>query len=484
MNEKQRNLSMVMDFYELTMSQVYFNHDMNLEHEAVFDLFYRKNPDDGGYAIFAGLQQVVDYIQNLHFSADDIAYLRSLGTFSEPYLTYLAQFRFTGDLYAQKEGSVVFPNEPLLRIKAKMIEAQLIETALLLAINHQTLIATKANRIVSAASGAQVIELGARRAHNFDAANYGARAAYIGGVHASATTFAGEHFNLPIVGTMAHSYVQSFPSEYEAFVAYAATFPDNTVLLLDTYNTIESGLVNAIRIAKEYLEPQGKRLKGVRIDSGDIAYLSKKIRKILNENNMEDCNIVASNAFDEYIIQSLIKQGAQIDVYGVGENLVTSKSSPVFGGVYKLAALVHSDGILPKIKISENIVKLTNPGYKNLWRIYDNDNRAIADLMSGVEETIDACQDLKICHPVNVWKHKTLKAGEYRLEPLLQPVFTRGTLVYEAPSLEAIRAHREASLASMWDEIKRFEYPQVYFVDLSESLLELKMKLINDHKQG
>ncbi|MGL5541384.1 MAG: nicotinate phosphoribosyltransferase [Erysipelotrichaceae bacterium] len=477
------NHTMVMDFYELTMAQVYFNENLNLDAEAVFDLFYRKNPDEGGYAIFAGLEQVVHYIRNLRFGEQEIAYLRSLDTFSDAFLEYLAQFRFTGDLYAVPEGTIVFPNEPLVRVKAKMIEAQLIETALLLAVNHQTLIATKANRIVEAANGAKVFELGARRAHNFDAANFGARAAYIGGVDASATVYAGQHFSLPVVGTMAHSFVQTFPSEYEAFLAYAKTYPNNCTLLLDTYNTLESGLKNAIRIAKEVLEPQGHRLKGVRIDSGDIAYLSKKIRKILDENQMQDTAIVASNSFDEYIIKSLINQGAKIDIFGVGENLVTSKSSPVFGGVYKLAALIQKDQIIPKIKISENIAKLTNPGYKKLYRIYDAEQRAIADLMTSVEEEIDPSKPLKIFHPVNTWKSKTLPAHSYLIEELHVPIFIAGELVYELPSLEAIRAHRAASMASMWDEIKRFEYPQTYFVDLSETLLKLKLDMM-EQQQG
>lgn len=473
-----RNLTMVMDFYELTMAQVYFENNMNKDTEAVFDYFYRRNPDEGGYAIFAGLEQVIDYIQNLHFSEGDIAYLRSLNTFSEAFLAYLAQFKFNGDLYAFKEGSVIFPNEPIVRVKAKVIEAQLIETALLLALNHQTLIATKANRIVEAAQGAKVYELGARRAHNFDAANFGARAAYIGGVDASANVFAGLEFQMPIIGTMAHSFVQSFESEYEAFMAYAKVYPHHTVLLLDTYNTIESGLMNAIRIHEEFLVPQGSRLKGVRIDSGDIAYLSKKIRKILDEHQMQDVQIVASNSFDEYIIQSLLLQGAKIDIFGVGENLVTSKSSPVFGGVYKLSAFVHEQMEIPKIKISENIAKLTNPGFKNLVRLYDLEGKAIADLMSLQDEVLDASNDLTICHPVNAWKRKVLEGGTYRIEEVLHPIFKQGALVYTRPSLDEIRAHKAQSLASIWEEIRRFKYPQVYFVDVSERLFALKSEMI------
>lgn len=467
-----------MDLYELTMSQVYFDQGIHESSEAVFDYFYRRNPDDGGYSIFAGLEQIITYIQELKFSDEDIEYLRSLHKFSEDFLLYLKNFRFEGDLYAFQEGSVIFPNEPIVRVKAKIIEAQLIETALLLALNHQTLIATKANRIMEAANGAKVYELGARRAHNFDAANYGARAAYIGGVDASATVFAGQHFGLPVVGTMAHSFVQSFDSEYEAFLAYAKMYPNHTVLLLDTYNTIESGIVNAIRIHKEVLAPQGKALQGVRIDSGDIAYLSKKIRTLLDHEGLQDVKIVASNSFDEYLIQSLIKQGAKIDIYGVGENLVTSKSSPVFGGVYKLAALLK-DGIeTPKIKISENVAKLTNPGYKNLYRIYNFDGMAIADVMCLHNEKINIYEDFKICHPVNAWKTKILEANTYKVEEVLKPIFVKGDLVYLCPSLDEIRAHTKKSLDSIWEEVKRFEYPQVYFVDVSSSLFELKSEMI------
>lgn len=330
----ERNLSLVMDFYELTMSQCYFNSEAR-ERIVTFDLFYRKNPDNGGYAVFAGLEEIIGYIQNLHFEDEDIAYLRSLHKFSDAFLDYLRHFIFTGDIYAIKEGTPVFPYEPLIRVRAKIIEAQLLETAMLLCVNHQTLIATKARRIVKAAKGEAIMEFGARSAHNFDAANYGARAAYIGGVAGTATTYAGQKFGMPVLGTMAHSFVQSFDNEYDAFLAYAKTYPDSCTVLLDTYDTLKSGLPNAIRVAKEYLEPNGYRMQGVRIDSGDMAYLSKKIRKALDAAGMEDCNIVVSNSLDEYLIQSLISQGAQINSMGVGENLVCSKSTPVFGGVYK-----------------------------------------------------------------------------------------------------------------------------------------------------
>ena len=475
----KRNLSMVMDFYELTMSQCYFNRDQN--EEVVFDMFYRSNPNGGGYCICAGLEEVIGYIQNLHFEEEDIAYLRSLNKFSEEFLDYLRHFIFTGDIYAIPEGTPVFPYEPLIRVKAKIIDAQLLETALLLAMNHQTLIATKARRIVQAANGRTVMEFGARRAHNFDAANYGARAAYIGGVLGTATTYAGKEYGIPALGTMAHSFIQSFDSEYDAFLNYAKTYPDSCTVLLDTYNTLKSGLPNAIRVAKEYLEPNGYRLQGVRIDSGDMAYLSKKIRHALDAAGMQDCKIIVSNSLDEFLIESLLSQGAQIDSMGVGENLVTSKSSPVFGGVYKLSAIIKDDVIIPKIKVSENLEKVTNPGMKNLYRIYDKDSKmAVADLMTLVDETIDPSQDLTIYHQMNYWKNKTIPGGSYELRDLLVPVFINGQLVYDCPSLAQIRAYSEEELTHLWDEIKRFTYPQTYYVDLSRKLLDLKMKMLEE----
>lgn len=477
-----RNLSLCMDFYELTMSQCYFN---NAEKDKIvtFDLFYRKNPDNGGYAVFAGLEEIIGYIQNLHFDDDDIAYLKSLHTFTDEFLEYLRHFIFTGDIYAVKEGTPVFPYEPLIRVRAKLIEAQILETAMLLVINHQTLIATKAKRIVRAAQGRAIMEFGARRAHNFDAANYGARAAFIGGVAGTATTYAGQKFNIPVLGTMAHSFIQSFDNEYDAFLAYAKTYPNACTVLLDTYDTLRSGLPNAIRVAKEYLEPNGYKLAGVRIDSGDMAYLSKKIRKALDEAGMEDTNIVVSNSLDEYLIQSLIQQGAQINSMGVGENLVCSKSAPVFGGVYKLSSVFDQDHMIPKIKISENIEKVTNPGYKNLYRIYDKESKkAVADLMTLYDETIDVSQDLTIYHQMNSWKHKTLPAGSYEIKDLLEPIFVNGKLVYNVPDLNEIRRHSEEEFAKLWDEVLRFEYPQVYYVDLSKKLLDLKLSMLEDVK--
>ncbi|OCN03809.1 nicotinate phosphoribosyltransferase [Erysipelotrichaceae bacterium MTC7] len=474
-----RNLSLVMDFYELTMSQVYFSEGRQNQ-VVTFDYFYRKNPDDGGFAIFAGLEELIGYIQNLHFNEEDIFYLQGLGRFDEAFLDYLRHFIFTGNVYAVKEGTVVFPNEPIIRVEAPIIEAQLVETALLLCCNHQSLIATKANRVVRASKGRSVLEFGARRAHNFDAANYGARAAYIGGVFGTSNTKAGHMFHMPVSGTMAHSFIQSYPSEYDAFAAYAKHFPTETSLLLDTYDTLNSGLLNAIRVHKEILLPQGYYLQSVRIDSGDIAYLSKRIREKLDAEGMQDTKIIASNSFDEYIIKSLIDQDAKIDIFGVGENLICSKSSPVFGGVYKLSSIKMEDGTYtPKIKVSDNAIKLTNPGKKELYRIYSTENgKAIADLMTLSHEVVTEDDDLVIYHPQDVWKFKTIEKGTYRVERLLIPIIENGQLVYDCPSLEEIRLFAKSSRETMWDEILRFEYPQEYYVDLSKELLDLKLSLL------
>ena len=477
-----RNLSLVMDFYELTMSQCYFNQDKN--QEVVFDLFYRNNPDNGGLCLFCGLEQVIEYVKNLHFEKEDIEYLRSLQMFSEDFLEYLSAIRFTGDIYAIPEGTPVFPHEPLLRVKAPIIEAQLVETALLLALNHQTLIATKARRIVQASEGRAVMEFGARRAHNFDAAIYGARAAYIAGCVGSATTYAGKEYGLPVLGTMAHSFIQSFPTEYDAFLFYAKTYPNNCTLLIDTYSTLKSGIKNAIRVAKEYLEPNGYRLKGVRIDSGDMAYLSKQVRKELDQNGMQDCGIVVSNSLDEYVIESLIhQQGAKIDSFGVGENLICSKNSPVFGGVYKLVAIEKDGEMIPKIKISDNVEKVTNPGMKTVYRIYDHETgMAQADLLALVDEKFDESDDLTIYHPMSRWKYKVIPGGTYELRELLVPIFKRGQVVYQCPSLDGIREYSKRELDTIWEEIKRFAYPQEYYVDLTKKLLDLKLQLLNEHK--
>ena len=479
-----RNLSLTMDFYELTMAQVYFSTGRK-DQIVTFDMFYRRNPDNGGFAIFAGLEQLIGYIQNLCFTDEDIDFLRKQGKFTEEFLDYLRHFIFTGDIYALPEGTPVFPNEPLLRIRAKIVEAQIIETALLLAINHQTLIATKANRVVRAAKGRVIMEFGARRAHNFDAANFGARAAYIGGVQATATTSAGRDYGIPVTGTMAHSFVQSFDSEYEAFLTYAKIFPDSCTVLIDTYDTLKSGLKNAIRVAKEYLIPNGHRLVGVRIDSGDIAYLSKKIREELDANGLEDCKIVASNSFDEYLIKSIIEQGAQIDSFGVGENLICSKSTPVFGGVYKLGSVYENGEYVPKIKVSENVEKLTNPGFKDLYRIYDKESgKALGDVMTLHGEEINEDMDVTIYHPSNAWKYKTFEKGTFTLREMLIPVFVDGKLVYDCPTIEEIRAYSKEQLSTLWDEIFRFEYPQEYYVDLSKKLLDLKLSMLENIKKS
>ena len=474
----KRNLSLCMDFYELTMCQCYFDHP-DANKIVTFDLFYRRNPDNGAFAIFAGLEQVIGYIQNLHFSDEDIEYLRSLGKFSEPFLDYLRHFIFRGEIYSVKEGTPVFPNEPLVRVRATMIEAQILETALLLAINHQTLIATKANRIVRAAQGRQVMEFGARRAHNFDAAYNGARAAYIGGVDATATVLAGQKFHIPVTGTMAHSFVQTFDTEYEAFCAYAKIYPDSCTVLLDTYDTLKSGIKNAIRLEKEVLAPQGYHLKGVRIDSGDIAYLSRCIRDELDKAGMQETKIVASNSFDEHIIKSLIDQGAQIDSFGVGENLVVSKSSPVFGGVYKLTSVEEEGKIIPKIKLSENIEKMTNPGYKDLVRVYDiNTKRAIGDVLCVHGQVFDTNEDLTVYHPNNPLMNKTFAKGAYMVKNLLEPIFIDGELVYEVPDIEQIRSYCQEQLSTLWKEYFRFEYPHVYKVSLTKELSDMKIELI------
>lgn len=478
--QDNRNLSLMMDFYELTMSQVYFEEGKN--EETVFDLFYRTNPENGGFAIFAGLEQVIDYIQNLRFTPDQIEYLRSLGQFSDAFLDYLSTLRFSGDLWAVPEGTPVFPYEPLVRVKAPLIEAQLVETALLLALNHQTLIATKARRIVQAAGDKAVMEFGARRAHNFDSALYGARAAYIAGVAGTATTEAGQSFGIPVLGTMAHSFIQSFPTEYDAFLAYARTWPKSCTVLIDTYNTMKSGLENAIRVAKEYLEPNGYRLQGVRIDSGDMSYLSKKIRKRLDEAGMEDCKIVVSNSLDEYLIESLLlRQGAQIDSFGVGENLIVSGKSPVFGGVYKMSAIAQGDQMVPRIKISENEEKITNPGYKKLYRIYSReDGKAMADLITLEEEKFSEDEDVRIYHPMNKWKSKVFEKGTFTLRELLVPIFINGKLVYDKPTLDEIRAYCKEQQGTLWDELKRYHNPQTYYVDLSENLLDLKLRMLSE----
>lgn len=478
-NFGDRKLSMLMDFYELTMANGYFSNGMK-DDIVYFDMFFRKNPDGAGFSIVAGLEQVIQYIKELKFNDHDIEYLRNKNMFKEEFLQYLKNFKFTGDIYAIPEGTPVFPNEPLVTVRAKSIDAQLIETMLLLTINHQSLIATKANRVVRAAKGRPIMEFGARRSQGYDGAIYGARASYIGGVVGTATTLADEAFGVPALGTMAHSWVQMYESEYEAFKVYAENYPDSCTLLIDTYNVIKSGIPNAIRISKEILEPMGKRLKGVRIDSGDIAYLSKKCRKMLNEAGLHDCGIVASNSLDEFIITDLLDQGAKIDSFGVGERLITAKSEPVFGCVYKLAAIEKNGEIIPKIKISENEEKITNPGYKKVWRLYDKKaDNPIADVVALHNEVIDDTKPYTIFDEIHVWKKK--KVTRFYAKNLQVPVFIGGECVYESPSLDEIRDYCKKEVDNLWSEVKRFTNPHTYYVDLSSDLWICKQDLIGQY---
>lgn len=476
---KDRNLSLVTDFYELTMSNGFFAKNMQ-NTIAYFDVFFRQIPDNGGYVICAGLDQVIDYIKNLKFNSEDISYLRSLNKFSDGFLDYLSNFKFTGDIWAIPEGTVVFPNEPLITVKAPIIEAQILETMILMIMNHQCLIATKASRIVSSAQGRPVMEFGARRAHSVDAAVFGARAAIIGGCVGTSCTYTAQKFNSIASGTMAHSFIQSFDSEYEAFKSYAETYPDDCTLLIDTYDTINSGIVNAIKVFNDVLVPKGFRPKAVRLDSGDLAYLSKKVRKILDEAGFEDCNICVSNSLDENLISSLLDQGAAIDSFGVGENLITSKSNPVFGGVYKLCALEKDGNIIPKIKISENTAKITNPGFKKIYRFYSKDtHKALADVITLHNETIPE-SNYTIFDPINPWRKKTLI--NYDVRPLQEQIFKDGNLVYNTPTLSEISKYREQELSTLWDEIKRLNNPHKYYVDLSSDLWNLKNDMLKKIK--
>lgn len=472
-----KNLSLLADFYEFTMSNGFFVKNMT-EKIAYFDVFFRKIPDNGGYVIFAGLEQVIDYINNLKFNNEDIEFLRKTNKFSDDFLDYLSNFKFTGDIWAVPEGTVVFPNEPLITVRAPIIEAQILETMILLLINHQSLIATKANRIVTSAKGRPVMEFGARRAHSTDAAFLGARAAMIGGCTGTSCTLTAKEFNIPALGTMAHSFIQSFDSEYEAFKAYAEAYPNDCTLLIDTYDTINSGLSNAIKVFNEVLAPNGYRPKGVRLDSGDLAYLSKQVRKILDAASFYDCKICVSNSLDEFLISSLLEQGAQIDSFGVGENLITAKSDPVFGGVYKLVATESNGEIIPKIKISENVAKITNPGFKKAYRFYDkNTNKALADVITLHDEIIPE-NNYKIFDPQNPWKEKTLT--NYLVRPLQEQIFKNGKLVYTVPSLTEICEKSKKELDTLWPEIKRLKNPHKYYVDLSKSLWDLKNGLLRN----
>jgi len=474
----KRNLSMMMDFYEMTMSYGYF-HQPNRDVRVAFDLFFRSVPDQGGYAIFAGLQHVIEFVENLSFSDADIAYFRKQNLFSEEFLDFLRGFRFRGDIYAMPEGTIIYPNEPLMTIVAPIIDAQLVETAILAQINHQSLVATKASRIVRAAEGRKVADFGARRAHNMDAATYGARAAYIGGIDMTATVSAGQQFNIPISGTMAHSWVMFFEDEYTAFKKYAEIYPQATVLLVDTYDVLHSGIPNAIRIAHEVLAPQGHRLAGVRVDSGDLAYLSKRIRKMLDKAGLEDCKIILSNSLDEFTISSLLLQGARVDSFGVGERLITAKSDPVFGAVYKLVA-VEEDGVFqPRIKMSENVEKLTNPGLKDIYRIYDHHGKAVADMIAVQGEQIDLTQPFRYVDPHKPWKNRFFEGGS---AVNLRRLYVRdGERVEDLPPLEEIRAYVRRQLAEeIWPEEQRFENPHRHYLDMTPDYYELKMGLLEE----
>ena len=476
------NMSMLCDFYELTMGNGYFQHNYQ-NRMTYFDVFYRSIPDGGGFAIAAGLEQVVEYIQNLHFGPEDIDYLRGRRIFSEDFLEYLANFRFTGDIFAVPEGTPIFPREPILTVRAPAIQAQLVETYILLALNHQSLIATKANRVVRAAQGRTVLEFGSRRAQGVDGAILGARAAYIGGCAGTAYTISDQLFGVPAGGTMAHSWVQMFDTQYEAFKAYCEIYPDNPTLLVDTYNTLKKGIPDAIRAFNEVLRPRGLTKCGIRLDSGDMAFLTKQARKMLDEAGWESCKISVSNSLDEYIIQDLLLQGAEIDMFGVGERLITAKSEPVFGGVYKLTAVENEQGeIIPKIKISENVGKITNPHFKKLYRFYGNDTgKAIADYLCVHDEVVDDSQDLTIFDPEATWKRK--KVYNFTARELQVPIFKDGKLVYDLPSLQEIQAYCKKEVDCLWDEIKRFENPQTYYVDLSQKLWDIKHQLLRENSE-
>ena len=469
---------MLMDFYELTMANGYFVTG-NKDKVAVFDMFYRTNPDGVGFVVSAGLEMLIDYVKNLKFTDDDIEYLRGREMFDEGFLDYLKNFKFTGTIEAIPEGTIVYPNIPIVTVTAPIIEAQLLETMLLICINFQSLIATKANRISRAAGDAIVMEFGARRAQGPDAAVWGTRACYIGGVGTTATVMADQQFGVKAVGTMAHSWVEFFPSEYESFKAYSEVYPDNSVLLIDTYDILESGLPNAIKVAHEVLEPMGKRLKGVRIDSGDLAYFSKKIRRRLDEEGLEDCQIVVSNSVDEYLIESLNKQGAKINSYGVGERMITSKSDPVFGGVYKLVAVKEGDEFIPKIKISENIEKITNPGKKKVYRIYSQKTGfAIADLLTLENETPDFSDSYTFIDPQMPWKN--MKFRNVDAKPLQKVIFKDGEYVYDQPSLKEIQDFVKKQLTDeIWEEEQRFYNPHIHYLDLSVDLYETKKNLLS-----
>lgn len=478
--ESKLNLTMLTDFYEITMANGYFSKGFQ-DKICYFDMFFRKVPDGGGFAIMAGVEQLVEYLNNLSFTEDDIKYLREKHIFREEFLEYLRNFKFCCDVWIVPEGTPIFPGEPIVTVKGPAIQAQFVETMVLLCINHQSLIATKTNRIVRAAQGRAVMEFGSRRAQGFDGAVYGARAAYIGGCIGTACTISDRLFGVPALGTMAHSWIQLFDSEYEAFKAYAEEYPQNCTLLVDTYNVLKSGVPNAIKVFNEVLVPRGYRPAGIRIDSGDITYLSRKARKMLDEAGFEDCKICASNSLDEYIIRDMLMQGAKVDSFGVGERLITSSSEPVFGGVYKLAAVEDENGkIIPKIKISENVAKITTPGFKEIWRLFDREtDKAIADVITLHGEIIDDEKPYTIFDPNHTWKRKTLE--NFRAVPLRNKIFEEGRCLYTPRALNAIRAYCAAQVDTLWEEVTRFENPHSYYVDLSKDLWEEKNRLLSEN---
>ena len=476
----KRNLTLLTDLYELTMMQGYYEKGQN--ENVIFDVFFRQNPCNNGYSVCAGLDQVIDYIKNLHFTYDDVDYLRGLGIFKEDFLHYLSGFHFSGDIYAIPEGTVVFPKEPLLKVVAPIMEAQLVETAILNIINHQSLIATKTSRIVFAANGDGIMEFGLRRAQGPDAGLYGARAAMIGGCVGTSNVLAGQMFDVPVMGTHAHSWIMSFPDEYTAFKTYAEMYPDNCTLLVDTYDTLKSGVPNAIRVFQEFKDARKPLIKyGIRLDSGDLAYLSKEARKMLDEAGFPEATICASNDLDEFLLHDLKMQGAAIDSWGVGTNLITSKDCPSFGGVYKLAAIQNEEGeFVPKIKISENTEKITNPGNKTIYRIYEKASGKIkADLICFADEVIDPKQNLLLFDPMDTWKKTKLAGGTYTVREILLPIFKNGECLYKSPTLKEIAAYCREEKDTLWDETKRLFYPHRVYVDLSQKLYAVKQSLLD-----
>ena len=478
---KERNLTMLTDFYEITMANGYFKNGLG-ERITQFDMFFREVPDNGGFAIMAGVEQLVDYLDNLTFDEEDIDYLAGRG-FDNDFLDYLRNFEFKCDVWCVPEGTPIFPYEPIVTVRGPAVQAQFIETMVLICINHQSLVATKSNRIVRAAQGRPVMEFGSRRSQGFDGAIYGARAAYIGGCAGTACTISDREFGVKALGTMAHSWVQLFDSELDAFCAYAREYPDNCTLLVDTYNVLKSGIPNAIEAFKREVLPRGFRPKGIRIDSGDITYLTRKARKMLDEAGFEDCAIVASNSLDEYIIRDMLIQGAEIDSFGVGERLITASSNPVFGGVYKLCAVENEKGeLIPKIKISENVAKVTIPGAKKLWRLYDNETgKAIADLITLEDETVDDSKPYELFDRDFTWKRKVVE--NYTAKPLLQKIFDKGRCVYSYPTIDEIKNYCKEQIDTLWDEVLRFENPHNYYVDLSQKLWDLKSSLLAKYKK-